>query len=109
MSDAGADVLKTLLTPVVPEEAQGFAVRVGVGPYPPDKPRSKARAVYAELTPVSAHAKSLLAAKNRARVLGMVPLTEAGAEAMTAEPGGAEAERASRIALQAALHIVRGS
>jgi hypothetical protein len=109
MSDTGADVLKTLLTPVIPEEAQGFSVRVGVGPYPPDKPRSRQRAVYAELTPQSAHAKALLAAKNRVRVLGMVPLTAAGAEAMAAEPGGPEAERASRIALQEALRLVRGA
>jgi hypothetical protein len=107
MTDTGADVLKTLLTPVIPDEAQGFAVKVGIGPYPPDRPRSRQRAVYAELTPVSAHARSLMAAKNRARVLGMVPLTAAGAEAMALEPGGAEAERASGIALREALRLVR--
>lgn len=109
MTDTGADVLKTLLTPVIPEQAEGFDVRVGMGPYPPDKPRSKQRAVYAELTPRSAHAKGLCVAKNRAKVLGMVPLTEAGAAEIAAEPGGSTAERASANALRAAVRLVRGS
>jgi hypothetical protein len=107
MSDTGAEVLKSLLTPVIPDQVQGFAVRVGVGPYPPDKPRSRQKAVYAELTPVSAHAHAIVAAKGRKRVLGMVPLTEAGADALAAEPGGREAERAARIALTEAVRLVR--
>lgn len=109
MTDTGSEVLKSLLTPVIPEHVHGFAVRVGIGPYPPDRPRSRQKAVYAELTPVSAHAHAIVSAKGRKRVLGMVPLTPAGAEAMAAEPGGPMAERASQIALAEAVRLVRAN
>ena len=108
MTDTGAEVLKTRLTPVIPDEADGFTVRVGIGPYPPDRPRSRKRAVYAELTPRSAHAKGLMLAVNRDRVLGMVPLTASGAIELAAEPGGVAAERAATLALREALRLVRG-
>lgn len=106
MSD-GTEVIKSSMTPVIPAEAQGFGVEVGIGPYPPDKPRSRQRAVYAVLTPVSAHARALMASKNRERVLGMVPLTPAGAQAITADPGGQLAERTGTLALREALRLVR--
>ena len=107
MTDTGAEVVKTSLTPAIPAEAQGFGVEVGIGPYPPDKPRSRQRAVYAVLTPISAHARALMAAKNRERVLGMVPLTQEGAQAITADPGGQLAERTAVLALREAMRLVR--
>ena len=107
-STDGTEVLKTRLTPVIPDEADGFAVKVGMGPYPPDRPRSRQRAVYAELRPVSAHARGLMLARSRERVLGMIPLTELGAAEIAANPSGSTAERAAGHALQAALRLARG-
>lgn len=109
IGDDGSQVLRTLLEPVIPAEAQGFTVRVGIGPYPPGRQRSNQRAVYAELTPASEHARSIMAAKNRHRVLGIVPLTPEGAEQIALAPGSPQAEHASTLALREALRLVRGS
>lgn len=107
MSDDGSEVVRSVLADVIPAEADGFSVKVGIGPYPPNKPRSPQRAVYAVLTPQSAHARGLMAVKNRERVLGMVPLTKRGAAEILAEPAGASAERAASNALREALRLVR--
>lgn len=102
-----AEILKTVSRDVVPAEVHGFAVTVGVGPYPPDARQSHRKALYAELVPASRKAKRRMRAKNRERILGMVPLTPTGAGIITAHPQGPEAEQAALRALVQASRLAR--
>jgi hypothetical protein len=103
----GLDILGSSLSDVVPDEVDGFAVKVGIGPFPPDRSVSDRSAVYAELTPRSSRAHALMRSKSRERVLGMVEVTPEAAAEMRADPGGLTAERASVVALAQAVRLIR--
>ena len=93
---------------VIPAEVHGCRVKVGVGPYPPDQPRAWQKAMYAELVPISRKATDAFRHMNRKRVLGMVPLTPEGAEAIGLEPNGRLAEKVALDALREASKLVQG-
>lgn len=92
---------------VIPAEVHGFAVRVGIGPYPADQPRSHRRAVYAELTPISPRTIERMRRAGRERIIGTVPLTAHGARLVTDDPHGRPAELIARRALAEASRLAR--
>lgn len=92
---------------VIPAEVHGFAVRVGIGPYPADQPRSHRRAVYAELIPNTPRTIERMRRAGRDRILGTVPLTAHGAKVVTDDPHGRPAELIARRALAEASRLAR--
>lgn len=106
MSD-GTEILRVSSSPVIPAEVHGFAVRVGIGPYPEDSPRSHRRAVYAELLPVSVEARTAMAYKGRTRILATTPLTPDAAAAVQADPDSRLAELLATETLKNASRLAR--
>jgi hypothetical protein len=106
--DAGGKALvKLTATPTIPATVDGFAVRIGLGPYPPDAPGSHRRAMYAELTPVDERPRKFLESINRERLLGICPLTVEGALDIELEPDSRLAEAVAREALGVAVRELR--
>ncbi len=103
----GAEIRRVTCTDVIPAEVHGFAVRVGVGPYPEDAPGSHRRAMYAELLPVSVEARTALAYKGRARILATTPLTPGAALAIEADPSSRLAELLATETLANASRLAR--
>ena len=106
MSD-GAEILKVSSSPVIPAEVHGFAVRVGVGPYPENAPGSHRRAMYAELLPVSLKARTAMAYMGRVRILATTPLTPQAASAIAADPDSRLAEMVATATLANASRLAR--
>lgn len=103
----GSQVVKLTSTDIIPAEVHGFAVRLGIGPYPQDAPRSHRRALYAELTPVSSEARTAMAYKGRARILATTPLTPEAAAAVQAYPNSQLSERLATATLANASRLAR--
>jgi hypothetical protein len=103
----GSTVLKLTTKPLIPATVDGFAVTVGLAPYPPDAPGSHRRAIYAVLEPIDERARSLLASLNREKLLGIVPITPEAALDVQLEPGGQLAEVLAREALGVAVRELR--
>lgn len=88
----GVDAAGLSLQDVIPAEMHGFAVRVGIGPYPPDSPNTHRRAMYAELLPISPLAMLRMRRAGHAKILAVSPLTQEAAADIAAEPDGRLAE-----------------
>ncbi len=106
MSD-GSEVVRVTSTDVIPAEVHGFAVRLGLGPYPPDAPHSHRRALYAELTPISTRAQVAMRHTGKVRILATTPLTPEAAAAVQADPNSQLAERLATETLANASRLAR--
>ena len=106
MSD-GTQILRVSSADVIPAEVHGFAVRVGLGPYPEDAPLSHRKAMYAELRPLSVKARAALVHKNKERILATTPLTPAAASAVQADPQSRLAELLATETLKNASRLAR--
>ena len=108
MSD-GTQILRITSEDIIPAEVHGFAVRLGIGPYPENQPRSHRRALYAELTPISIKAQAAMRYVGKTRILATTPLTPEAVADVQANPSSHLSERlavetltnASRLAQQA--------
>lgn len=60
--------------PAIPTELHGFRVELGVGPYPPDQPRSDNRAMYAKLHPVDDKVVERMRHMGRTMVVAALPI-----------------------------------
>lgn len=92
---------------LIPAEVHGFAVRVGIGPYPPDSPNTHRRAMYAELTPISSLARDRMRRQGRAKILATSPLTQQAAAQVAADPQGKLAEMVGIQTLAQASRLAR--
>lgn len=104
---SGSQVVKATTVPVVPAELHGFSLTVGLGPYPPDAPRSHRKAMYAELLPITTHARAVLDRMGRERILAISPLTPQAAEAIRREPQGRLAEIVATQTLRLASGLAK--
>lgn len=106
MSD-GLEVTGTRVRDAIPQELHGFKVTVGLGPHPPEAERSHRRAMYARLTPASAHAQRIMRRMGRREIVAAVPLTAEGAADCELDPQGRTAEQAALLAVGYAAPLAR--
>jgi hypothetical protein len=104
---ADAELIASTTSPIFPAELHGFAVRVGIGPNPPDSPRSHRKAMYAELLPVSARARQVTERLGRDRILAMAPLTMEAAREIASDLDGQLAEQVGTHTLRLAAQLAK--
>lgn len=103
----GVDSVGVSYEPVIPKVLLGFAVKVGVGPYPQDSPLSWRRAMYAELTPIEARTIEAMRRAGKERILATTPLTPRAAADIELDPDCRLAEQVGTRTLAEAARLAR--